>query len=161
MQKSDVVGYARYLGSIAGSFAVIALSFALILDAPGDLSEAKAGSITPTVAALTQEPAKAPKPVRQFTASDFDISRTVAVNVRGTDQQQASLAAPAAAAPSGLSATVVAEAVNLRASASKSSSRISVVNAGTAVTVLETRRSWSRITTDDGRTGWLASRFLN
>lgn len=158
----------RYLASLLGSFAVIAGSVILLFEAPTSASAAKPD--TPTVAALKR--AVEPKVLPALTPRDFDISRSVRVEVKGKSEPKTAdiSAAPGgddtgvanAAAPEGatLSAVVTADAVNLRAFSNKGSTRVGVVREGTRVTVLETERSWSRVQAEDGQTGWLASKFL-
>jgi uncharacterized protein YgiM (DUF1202 family) len=151
----------RYLASLLGSFAVIAGSFLLLLEVPTSASASAARPDTPTVSALKR--AIEPKALPALTARDLDISRSVKVDVRGKAEPQ-TVPAPAVVASAvpdaATAATVTADAVNLRAFASKTSARVGVVRSGAQVSVLETERSWSRVQTADGHTGWLATRFL-
>jgi hypothetical protein len=136
---------------------------------------------TATVGALKR--AAEPKALPALTAKDFDIARSVRVDVQGK-AEPATVPAPAGAAASaqvataaapqgtiaasaetagvsaGPSAVVTADAANLRAFANKASTRVGVVRQGTRVTVLETERGWTRVRAEDGQTGWLATRFL-
>lgn len=160
--RSQYASVLRYFAALLGSVAVIAGSVVLLLEAPTSASAARAD--TPTVAALKRA-IEQPKALPVLTARDFDISRTVKVEVKGKAEPQ-TVPAPTqtalATAPegSGPSAIVTADAVNLRAFANKGSTRVGVVRHGTRVTVLETERSWSRVRAEDGQTGWLATKFL-
>lgn len=161
MNKSQLIGLLRYVASLAGSIFVIVASIMLLFEAPASSRAARAE--TPTVATLKR--AVEPKPLPHLTAKDFDISRTVKVvpagraEPRTTPAPEVATAEPAAASEARM-ATVVADAVNLRAAASKNSTRVYVLRAGTKVTLLEEDRGWTRVTTADGMTGWLATKFL-
>lgn len=166
MRKFDLSTWSRYFGSLAAGAGIVALSAMFLLEAP-TASTAKSQPQSQTVATLKR--AVDPRPLPQFKASDFDISRTVKVNVVGKADPQtlpppvatASLDTNAASVASELNATITGDAVNLRSSASKSGARVDVVRAGTRVSVLETVRGWSRITTENGTTGWVASKFIS
>ncbi|HEY9010440.1 MAG TPA: SH3 domain-containing protein [Devosia sp.] len=161
MNKSQVIGLIRYAGALAGSIFIIATSVMLIFEAP--TSSRGSQSVTPTVATLKR--AVDPRPLPQLKASDFDISRTIKVVPAARPEPQTSPAptdvASAPAETEARTATVTADAVNLRAAASKASARVYVVRAGTRVTVLETERSWTKVLTEDGISGWLATKFLS
>jgi uncharacterized protein YgiM (DUF1202 family) len=162
MNKSQLIGPLRYAGTLAGSIFIIVASVMLLFEAPASTSTASAES--PTVATLKR--AVAPKPLPQLRASDFDISRSVKVVPAARAEPRTGpasaevVAANPAAAADITTATVIADAVNLRAAASKASARVYVVRAGTKVTLLETKRSWTKVVTEDGITGWLATKFL-
>jgi hypothetical protein len=167
MKRSDISAWSRYLGSLTAGVAILALSAMFLIEAP-TASIAKFQPESPTVTTLKR--AVDPRPLPQLKARDFDISKTVKVNVVGKSEPQtlpapkatASVDTTTAAARSGApDAIVIGAAVNLRSSASKDSDRVDVVRAGTRVSVLETVRGWSRITTENGTTGWLASKFLD
>lgn len=165
MDKSRITGLLKYLTSITLGMAAVVLSVMLVFQAP---TRATAQAKSATVATLKQ--AVSVKPLPTLTAKDFDVSRTVKVVVAGklepktiaAPAQTGSLRqAPEAGTGADLATAVVTDAVNLRAAASKQSARVYVVQAGSKVTVHETERSWTRITTEDGITGWLASKFLD
>jgi uncharacterized protein YgiM (DUF1202 family) len=166
MRKFDLSTWSRYFGSLAAGTGIVALSVMFLLEAP-TASTAQSQPQSQTVATLKR--AVDPRPLPQFKASDFDISRTVKVNVVGKADPQtlpspvatASLDTNAVSATTQLNATITGDAVNLRSSASKSGARVDVVRAGTRVSVLETVRGWSRITTEIGTTGWVASKFIS
>lgn len=163
MHKSTISIWSRYLGSLAAGVGIVTLSIMFLLEAP-TASFARFQAESPTVATLKR--AVDPRPLPQLKATDFDISRTVKVNVVGkaepnTSASTASLDTNAVGSNATGSAIVKGDAVNLRSSASKSSRRVDVVRAGTSVSVLETVSGWSRITTENGTTGWLASKFLS
>lgn len=171
----------RYLASLLGSVAVIAGSLVLLFETPTSATAARPEAAT--VGALKR--AVEPKALPALTAKDFDIARSVRVDVQGK-AEPATVPAPAGAAASaqvanaagpqgtiaasvegeaagvvaGPSAVVTADAANLRAFANKASTRVGVVRQGTRVTVLETERGWTRVRAEDGQTGWLATRFL-
>jgi uncharacterized protein YgiM (DUF1202 family) len=167
MRKYDLPAWSRYFGSLAAGAGIVALSAMFLIEAP-TASIAKFQPESPTVATLKR--AVDPKPLPQLKASDFDISKSVKVDVVARAETQ-TLPAPKATgsreadppkAPTAKPVAVVTgDAVNLRASARKTSDRVDVVRAGTRVSVLETVRGWSRITTENGTTGWLASKFLS
>lgn len=163
MDKSRVIGLLKYLTSITLGMAAVFLSVMLLFEAPNGAGSAQAETETETVATLKQTASV--KPLPKLTAKDFDISRTVKVVVAGKPEPQTTQTASLQSAQNALagtgSATVTADAVNLRAAPSKQSARVYVVRAGTTVTVHETERSWTRITTEDGIKGWLASKFLD
>lgn len=147
----------RYFGTLAGACAVIGLSVMLVVPSP----ESVATEETPVVARF--EPQAATETLR-FKPSDFDISRSVPVRIKAPEPQakQAATAAPEApASEAGRPAMLTADGVNLRSAPDVGSRRLEVLRGGLAVRVLETERSWSRIVTEDGRTGWLASKFLS
>ena len=167
--RSQYASVIRYLAALLGSVAVIIGSVALLLEVPTPATAARPD--TPTVAALKR--AVEPKVLPALTARDFDISRSVRVDVKGKPEPTTVTAetAPAAiavaatspetaATPAGPAAVVTGDAVNLRAFANKGSTRVGVVRSGLGVTVLETERGWSRVQTADGQTGWLATKFL-
>lgn len=164
-----IVPVLRYVGSLAGSLVIIGGSLVLLLEAPGSSATAKPEPAT--AAALKRSVEIKPLPVVK--AADLDISRVVRVEVKGKTEPQ-TIAAPTAvaanaAAPmrevtvhgTGATATVVADAVNLRAGPRKTSARLGTVRSGTTVTILTSERGWTEIATADGTTGWLASKFLS
>ena len=146
--------------------AVIAGSVVLLFEAPTSATAARPES--PTVTALKR--AVEPKGLPVLTARDFDISRSIRVDVKGKTEpvttgaaasvQVATTAAPDATEEATGPSAVVTSAANLRAFANKGSTRVGVVQQGTRVTVLEAERGWSRVQAEDGQTGWLATRFL-
>ena len=164
--RNQYASVLRYLASLLGGLAVIAGSVVLLLEAPSSATAARPESAT--VAALKR--AVEPKGLPVLTARDFDISRSVRVDVKGKTEpvtigaaapvQVANTAAPDAAERATGPSTVVTAAANLRAFANKGSTRVGVVQQGTRVTVLEAERGWSRVRAKDGQTGWLATRFL-
>lgn len=162
MNKSQAIGLLRYAGTLIGSIFIIVASVMLLFEAPASSRAAQTDS--PTVATLKR--AVTPKPLPQLKASDLDISRTVKVvpaervEPRTSPAPAEVAAANPASATDAKTATVVADAVNLRAKASKNSARVYVVRAGTKVTLLETERSWTKVVTEDGISGWLATKFL-
>lgn len=145
----------RYVGTLAGASLAIGMSLMLVLEAPPSAATEEA----PVMARL--QPQSASETLR-FAPSDFDISRAVPVRIKPPEAKVATVTQvePEAARP-GRPATLVASGVNLRAGPSVNSRRLEVLDGGMAVRVLETERSWSRIVTEDGRTGWLASKFLS
>ncbi|RYG86058.1 MAG: SH3 domain-containing protein [Alphaproteobacteria bacterium] len=161
MLSPQLSSWSRYLGSIAGSVGVVALSVMFLLEAPAASTAKSAAVIGSTVAPLKR--AVGPKPLPQLPANAFDISRTVKVDIVGKVEPR-TLPSPAAdAAGSSTSAAVAivtADAVNLRSNASKSGARLGVVRQGARVTVLEVDRGWTRVATEDNTTGWMASKFL-
>lgn len=167
MNIDNLPALSRYFGSLAAGVGIVALSAMFLIEAPGT-SHATAPMDSPTVATLKR--AVGPKSLPQLKASDLDISRVVAVNVVGkaeprslpaTAASDAATKSEARLSGSGTSALVIADAANLRAAADKDSDRLDVVRHGAAVTVLATERGWSRVITEDGTTGWLASKFLS
>lgn len=152
---------ARYCASLLGGFTIIAGSVVVLLEAPTSASAARPETTTAAILKRAVEPKSLPL----LRASDFDIARSIPVNVKGKSEPS-TIAAPTAAAPSAAatpadpSALVTTDAVNLRADANKNSPRLGVVPQGAKVAVLEAERGWSRVQTEDGQTGWLASRFL-
>ena len=152
---------------MAGAFTVIAGSVILLLDAPSSASAARPE--TPTSAVLKRAVERKPMPALK--AADFDIAKSVRVDVKGKAEPRTSsniallptvnpTATPSIQPESNFSAMVESDAVNLRADASKTSARLAVVSHGTKVAILGTERGWTRIQTEDGRTGWIATKFL-
>ncbi|MBU1304589.1 MAG: SH3 domain-containing protein [Alphaproteobacteria bacterium] len=137
----------------------------MLLEAPGQPQSAMAATVTPI--------AKPREPLPILSASAFDISKTVAVNITGKPGTTGETAAVAVSSPSAAEAVpaatttdsggatmMVADAVNMRLGPDKSSKRIDVARPGTMVSVLQSERGWSLVATDDGRKGWLATKFL-
>lgn len=57
--------------------------------------------------------------------------------------------------------TVTASTVNLRKSASTSSSIITTLDKGAKLTILKTSSSWSNVKTASGKTGWVLSKYVS
>lgn len=159
---NNFLAAARYAGSLAGSLVVIAGSIMLLIEAPGS---AKTAAVTTTPSAAVLKRSVDIKPLPELRAADLDISKSVRVNVVGKAEPQ-TVAAPVAAstvpaaAPSQDIAVIGVDAANLRSLASKSGERVGVVRGGESVTVLEAAQGWTRIVTEGGSTGWVASKFL-
>lgn len=145
----------RYVGTLSAACVMIGLSLMLVLPAPQSVATEE----TPVVARF--EPQATTETLR-FQPGDFDITRMVPVRIKAPEAAaQGSTPAPEAPADEGgRPAMLAADGVNLRSGPNVGSRRLDVLEGGIAVRVLETERSWSRIVTEDGRTGWLASKFL-
>jgi hypothetical protein len=161
MDKSRITGLLKYLGSLTLALGFIILCGMLLVEMPGGVPQAQANTVTTLKRAVTA------KPLPQLNASAFDISRSVKVVVTGKSEPQTVAVTPSApATPSadpltqGRTATVVADAVNLRAAPTKGSARVDVVGTGTVVSVLKSERGWSLVVTDTGVEAWLATKFL-
>jgi uncharacterized protein YgiM (DUF1202 family) len=159
---NSLLAAARYAGALAGRLVVIAGSIMLLIEAP---SSAKTTAVTTASSAAVLKRSVDIKPLPQLRAADLDISKSVRVNVVGKAEPQ-TVADPVAAtttstaAPVQDFAVISVDAANLRSLASKSGERVGVVRGGESVTVLEAAQGWTRIVTEGGSTGWVASKFL-
>ncbi|HZY68280.1 MAG TPA: SH3 domain-containing protein [Devosia sp.] len=112
------------------------------------------GSLTPPARAAEPQPAQA----AESASSIVDVAppgHTVAVAL----EQPAVAPAETLAAPNRSTGRVGAQAVNVRAAASKSSSTVGVLQAGTPVNMGENRGGWIYVTFAGGD-GWVYSDFL-
>jgi uncharacterized protein YgiM (DUF1202 family) len=55
---------------------------------------------------------------------------------------------------------VLVSALNLRASPSSAGSIRAILNEGTHLTLVAYHGQWVRVTTDDGKSGWVLARFI-
>lgn len=157
IMRFRIPGAVRYAASIGLSVGVIALSFMFMLEAPNGGGEAKA---TPQP---TMRAAAVSKPLPKFTAADFNIARIIPVVAAGKPEPVTTAAVSAAQQSpraTSITATVTADAVNVRSGPSKTAPKTFVVRQGDAVEIIETRQGWSRITTSGGDSGWMWSKFL-
>lgn len=131
----------------------------------GSVALIAAGSMFLTQA-VTQAAADAPLPRTErevwyvpssppaVPAAELDIARSVPVNV----------AIPAAAAPPVASAfthKVGVESLRVRSGPVKTSTQVFALKGGTPVLLGQTSNGWVRITTQDGRSGWVFAKLLN
>lgn len=102
-------------------------------------------------------------PTPDLTAKDLDASRQVAVVVSGKAAEAQMGLAPSggqAGKPGGEIFRVRANGLNVRSAPNKDSPQIMVLELGEEVEAAETQRSWVRVTTADGRSGWVYSKYL-
>lgn len=147
-----------YLGVIAAAAIVVSESMNFAFDRAVQhvaeiRSAPKPATLRPSYVATTPD----------LTSKDLDATRQVPVVAAGkAAEAQMGLAATGeqVAKPRGELFRVRANGLNVRSGPNKDSPKIMVLELGEEVEVAETLRNWVRITTADGRGGWVYSKYL-